>query len=214
MAPRDKAGPDRGLFDLWSRFYDAPLVQRLVYRPEQDAVLRALQTCGARAVLDVGCGTGLLATRVGRELRGARVVGCDFSRGMLVRAASRAEGPALVQADALRLPFRDACFDAVASTEAFHWFPDQVTALREFRRVLAPGGRILVSLVNPPAEWLSRAAHAASSLAREPFEWPTRVRMRAQVEAAGLRLVAQRFVFRLPLPFAFPTYLTEAVRTD
>ena len=31
-------GPDRGLFDLWSNFYDAPLVQRLTYRPEQDAV--------------------------------------------------------------------------------------------------------------------------------------------------------------------------------
>ena len=33
-------GPDRWLFDVWSRFYDAPLVQRLTYRPEHDAVLR------------------------------------------------------------------------------------------------------------------------------------------------------------------------------
>jgi ubiquinone/menaquinone biosynthesis C-methylase UbiE len=213
-APVGTTGPHRGLFDLWSRFYDEPLVQRFVYRPEQDAVLHALRACSARSVLDVGCGTGLLATRIRSEIHGAHVVGCDFSRGMLARAARRVQAPALVQGNALRLPFRDASFDAVTSTEAFHWFPDQVAALREFRRVLVPRGRILVSLVNPPAEWLSQAAHAASRMAREPADWPTRSRMCAQVETAGLRLVGQRFVFRLPLPLAFPTYLTEAVRED
>ncbi len=207
-------GPDRGLFDLWSLVYDAPFVQRLVYRPEQDAVLSALRACGAKRILDVGCGTGLLAARVRREIRGADVVGCDFSRGMLEHAARRGSPPALVQGTALRLPFADASFDAVVSTEAFHWFPDQAAALREFRRVLAPGGRTLVSLVNPPAEWLSAIARAASRLVHEPFDWPTRARMRAQLEGAGFDLVGQSFVFRLPLPFALPTVLTEAVCAD
>jgi ubiquinone/menaquinone biosynthesis C-methylase UbiE len=187
-------------------------VQRLVYRPEQDAVLRALRAHGARRVLDVGCGTGLLAARLRRELPRVRVVGCDFSHGMLAHAARRSDPAALVQATALALPFADARFDAVVSTEAFHWFPDPVRALREFRRVLAPGGRILVSLVNPPAEWMSRAARATSLLLRQPFDWPTRERMRERVEAAGLELVDQRFVLRFPLPFSLPTVLTEAVR--
>ncbi len=213
LEPAEPArGPDRGLFDLWSTFYDAPLVQRLVYRPEHDAVLASLRSFQPGRVLDVGCGTGLLAARLRRELVGTSIVGCDFSRGMLERAARRARSPALVQGNAMRLPFRAASFDAVVSTEAFHWFPDQVAALRECCRVLVPGGRVLVSLVNPPSEWLSRAARTASQLAREPLYWPTRAHMRAQVQEAGLDLIRQRYVFRLPLPFVFPTFLTEAVR--
>jgi len=208
--PRKAKGPDRGLFDLWSFVYDAPLVQRLVYRPEHDAVMRALRTCGARRILDVGCGTGLLASRMQREIGAEWIVGCDFSRGMLDHAARRHDAAALVQATALKLPFRDASFDAVVSTEAFHWFPDQGAALREFRRVLAPKGRILLSLVNPPTEWLSSVASAVSRAVGEPFQWPTRRRMRKQVRGAGFRVVSQRFVFRLPLSLAFPTFLTEA----
>jgi ubiquinone/menaquinone biosynthesis C-methylase UbiE len=207
---RDAKGPDRGLFDLWSFFYDAPLVQRLVYRPEHDAVVRALRACGAKKILDVGCGTGLLAARVQREMRGVCVVGCDFSRGMLDHAVRRRNAAVPVQATALQLPFRDASFDAIVSTEAFHWFPDQGAALREFRRVVTPKGRILLSLVNPPAEWLSSAASAVSRAVGEPFHWPTRARMRAQVRGAGFRVVGQRFVFRLPFSLAFPTFLTEA----
>ena len=207
---RDAKGPDRGLFDLWSFVYDAPLVQRLVYRPEHDAVVRALRACRAKRILDVGCGTGLLAARVRREMEGVCVVGCDFSRGMLGHAVRRRNAAALVQATALRLPFRDASFDAIVSTEAFHWFPDQGAALREFRRVVTPKGRILLSLVNPPTEWLCSAASAVSRAVGEPFHWLTRARMRAQVRGAGFRVVGQRFVFRLPLSLAFPTFLTEA----
>jgi ubiquinone/menaquinone biosynthesis C-methylase UbiE len=211
MRARDR-GPDRGLFDLWSRFYDAPLVQRLTYRPGQDAVLQALLACGAARVLDVGCGTGKLAARIRHEQPGVAVTGCDFSHGMLSQALRRADGASLVQADALRLPFCDASFDAVVSTEAFHWFPDQPAALHEFHRVLGAGGRLLVALINPPLEALSRATRSLSRLAGEPLLWPTRARMRAQVERAGFRVLAQHFVLRLPVPFVLPTVLTEAVR--
>ena len=145
-------GPDQFFFDLWSRFYDAPLVQRITYRPEHDAVLKRLRGTAPGRVLDIACGTGLLGARIGRELPGTRVVGCDFSRGMLEQAARQGRLDCLVQGSALELPFEGGAFDAVVTTEAFHWFPDQAQALREFRRVLAPGGRILVSLVNPPLE--------------------------------------------------------------
>jgi ubiquinone/menaquinone biosynthesis C-methylase UbiE len=60
-------------------------VQRLTYRPEHDAVLRGLRRAAHRRVLDVGCGTGLLAAQIRNELPGAEVVGCDFSCGMLAR---------------------------------------------------------------------------------------------------------------------------------
>ncbi len=215
MTPR--RGPDPRFFDLWSRFYDAPVVQRLTYRPEQDAVMRGLRRLrpaggGPLRVLDVGCGTGLLAARIRRELPGAHVVGCDFSRGMLERASRGGRVSAPVQASALALPFRDRSFDAVASTEAFHWFPDQRLALRELHRVLVPRGRLLVSLINPPLEVMSEAGRWISRLAGEPATWPTRARMRRQVEAAGFRVESQRMVLRLPAPFLLPSVLTIAER--
>lgn len=208
----ERRGPDRWFFDVWSRVYDAPWVQRLTYRAEQDAVLRELRRSAPGAVLDVGCGTGLLTGRIRRELGRARTVGCDFSAGMLRRAARSHPALSLVRGDALRLPFADGSFDAVVSTEAFHWFPDQEASLREFFRVLTPKGRMLVALVNPPAEWLSRATRLGSRLLGEPLLWPTRGRMRRTAEAVGFRVEEQRTIFRLPAPLILPCVLTVAER--
>jgi ubiquinone/menaquinone biosynthesis C-methylase UbiE len=204
--------PDPWLFDLWSRFYDAPLVQRLTYRPEQDAVLAALRPVAPRRVLDVGCGTGQLASRVRHEIPATAVVGCDFSRGMLRRAAERGPDVRWTQGNALCLPFADASFEALVSTEAFHWFPDKPAALAEFFRVLAPGGHLHVAVVNPPFEIMGRAALRASQLFGEPFLFPTRAQMRHWAEEGGFRVTSQRAILRLPLPFAFPCVHTHAVR--
>jgi SAM-dependent methyltransferase len=206
-------GPHRLFFDLWSYVYDAPAVQRLTYRPVQDAVLRALLADPPARILDVGCGTGRLTRRLSSEFARSRVTGCDFSQGMLRQA--RAQGPALAlaQGDAQRLPFADHCFDAVVSTEAFHWFPDPDAALAEFHRVLAPRGRLLIAFVNPSFEALSRASGVVSRALGEPFRWPTPERLRCQIEAAGFEVASQRRIFRLPAPVLFPPVLTEATRT-
>jgi SAM-dependent methyltransferase len=205
-------GPDAGFFDLWSHFYDAAIVQRVTYRPPQDAVLSELRRAHARAVLDMGCGTGLLTTRIRDELAPERIVGCDFSRGMLERAAERAPDLSWVRGNALRLPFADRRFDAVVSTEAFHWFPDPERALRELFRVLAPKGRLMIAFVNPPTEWLGAAAGLAARLLGEPARWPTRARLRQEMRTAGFRVDAQRAVFRLPAPLLLPCVLTLASR--
>ena len=213
-APRPPRGPHRLFFDLWSYVYDAPGVQRLTYRPVQDAVVRALLADPPARILDVGCGTGRLAVRLARELPESRVVGCDFSRGMPAQARTRGGTLALTQGDAQRLPFADGCFDAVVSTEAFHWFPDPDAALAGFQRVLAPRGRLLVAFVNPPVELLSRWARAVSVWLDEPLRWPTPAALRRQIEAAGFRVESQRRIFRLPAPVLLPAVLTEAVRRD
>ncbi|MFN8643288.1 MAG: class I SAM-dependent methyltransferase [Candidatus Binatia bacterium] len=191
-------GPDRGLFDLWSRFYDIPAVQRAAYWPVHDAVLAALHARPVRRLLDLGCGTGQLATRLQGELRRTRVVGCDFSAGMLAQAARRSRRVRWVRGDALRLPFANGSFDAVTTTEAFHWFPDQRRALSECRRVLAPDGRLLVAAVSPPLAALADVAAAASRAIGQPFRWPTAEEMAAMVAAAGFRVDAQQRIFRLP----------------
>lgn len=204
--------PRRWFFDVWSTFYDLPLVQRLTYLPVHDVVLAALRHDPPGRVLDLGCGTGLLSARLRRELPGARVVGADFSAGMLARAAARDPGLRCVQATALALPFRDASFDAVTSTEAFHWFPDQRAALAECFRVLAPGGRLLVALVNPPLATIGDAVFLASSLVGQPFRWPTPQAMRALLEDAGFAVDAQRRIFRVPAGLLLPPVLSIATR--
>jgi ubiquinone/menaquinone biosynthesis C-methylase UbiE len=204
-------GPQRWFFDAWSRVYDTALVQRAAYRPVHDAVVEALGRGRQRRVLDIGCGTGQLARRVSEAFPRARVVGCDFSRGMLAHAAARTRSVRWVQGDAGRLPFADRVFDAVVSTEAFHWFPDQAAALGEFFRVLRPGGRLLLALVNTPAVPLSAAFYLGSRLVGEPFYWPSNQQMREWVEAAGFHIESRRRIFRLP-GFLLPPVLTCAIR--
>ena len=92
------------------------------------------------------------------------------------------------------------------------WFPDQGAALSEIFRVLAPKGRLLVSLVNPPLELMSRAGRALSDLAGEPANWPTRARLRRLLGDAGFDVESQRLVLRIPGTLLLPSVLTVARR--
>jgi ubiquinone/menaquinone biosynthesis C-methylase UbiE len=208
----ERVGPRRSFFDLWSRVYDLPVVQWAVYRPVQDAVLRELRSPLARRILDVGGGTGILTERLARELDAELVCGCDFSLGMLEQAAGRQPGP-MVQADAQHLPLTAGSVDAVVSTESFHWFPDPDAALAELRRVLAPGGRLLVGTVNMRTASMSRATSAMAARLGEPAHWPTREEMKHRVEHAGFRAVRQSRVARIS-GLVLPSVLTVATRSE
>jgi ubiquinone/menaquinone biosynthesis C-methylase UbiE len=97
-------------------------------------------------VLDVGCGTGVLARealrRVGQQ---GQVAGVDLNEGMLAVAARSEPNVEWRQGDAASIPFEDAEFDAVVSQFALMYFPDRVASLREMWRTLAPGGRLAVA---------------------------------------------------------------------
>ena len=101
-------------------------------------------------VLDVGCGTGVLARealrRVGRE---GQVVGLDLNEGMLAVAARTEPRIEWRQGDAASLPFEDASFGAVVSQFALMYFPERATSLSEMWRTLAPGGRLAIAAWAP-----------------------------------------------------------------
>jgi ubiquinone/menaquinone biosynthesis C-methylase UbiE len=109
-------------------------------------------------VLDVGCGTGVVArAAAGRVGPTGKVSGVDLNEAML--AVARRVAPELQwrQGDAGALPFEAASFDVVVSQMAMMFFPDPTAALREMRRVVRPGGTVGVlvpgSLAsNPPYE--------------------------------------------------------------
>jgi SAM-dependent methyltransferase len=109
--------------------------------------LWAAPTAAGRDVLDAACGVGwgsllLLAA-------GARsVTGVDIDEGALASARGRARGAEFVRGDLLSLPFADASFDLVVSFESIEHVDDPALAIDEFRRVLRPGGMLLVSSPN------------------------------------------------------------------
>ncbi len=104
------------------------------------AVVRALGAVDGTMLLDLGCGKGRFAGRLVE--RGARVVGLDLSAGMLAQArlADRVRG------SMLRLPFATATFDSAVAIDVFQHLPASRVdrALAEIRRVLRPGGRLVI----------------------------------------------------------------------
>lgn len=122
------------------------------------AVVARLAELGARGrMLDVGTGPGHILLLVVERFPDAEVVGLDLSPRMLEHAARRRAGSphaariALELGDAKGLPFPDASFDVVFSNTILHHIPDPRTLLAEARRVLRPGGVLLIrDLYRPP----------------------------------------------------------------
>lgn len=107
---------------------------------------------GARSLLDVGCGTGIVTRRLAAARTGMRVTGVDLAAAMARQAAARLPG-AVVLADSRRLPFRDGEFDAVSSVWLLHLAPapeDVRAIVGECARVLRPGG-VYVTTVDKAA---------------------------------------------------------------
>jgi ubiquinone/menaquinone biosynthesis C-methylase UbiE len=181
-----------GFWSLAAPVYDLPALQRWVYRPSQDEVVAALRSHGARRIADIACGTGILATRIRNELDIDEVYGIDMSDGMLAQARARCPGVHWRKGPAERLPLEDGELDAVVSTSAFHFF-DQPAAMREFRRVLAPGGLVAVATISPPQPpALSRLTAGLAN----PAHNPSPARMRELFAGAGLVLTDQHRVAR------------------
>lgn len=109
-----------------------------------------------KRVLDVACGTGIIARKVaGLVGPGGRIVGIDLNEGML-RVASRCAGQEGVTAiewyhsDVSRMPFSSGEFDTVLCQQGLQFFPDKAAALQEMRRVLAPQGILALSVWGRP----------------------------------------------------------------
>jgi SAM-dependent methyltransferase len=185
----------RGFNDVITRFwgvaapaYNLPILQEWVYRPAHDEVVAQLRDHQSARVADIACGTGILADRIQRDLHPEAVFGVDMSEGMLKQAQSRSSEIDWRRGPAEQLPFDDDALDAVVTTSAFHFF-DQPAALREFHRVLAPGGLVAVSTMSARQQFLPGSL-------RTPAHNPTPTEMRQMFEGAGFTVVEQHRVRR------------------
>ena len=130
--------------------FERLLVPSVFDRYARDLVERARPFGPSDRVLDLGCGTGIVA-RVLRERLGggARIAGVDLSPAMIARARALAPDIEWHQGDAVALPFADRSFEVVLAQQVLQFTRDRKAAVREIRRVLAPGGRLVASTWRP-----------------------------------------------------------------
>lgn len=146
----------------------------------------------ARLILDLGCGSGLTLETLTRH--GHRAVGLDLRPEGLRRAVGRLERASFVQADATRLPFKRDLFGAVTMLDVLEHVDDRAL-LSEVRKVLRPGGHLLLTVPAMPWLWSYRD-EAAGHLRRY-----TRRRLRAVLSEAGFQIEEMRYYQFLLFPF-------------
>jgi SAM-dependent methyltransferase len=146
----------RRQFEKWAQSYDRSLLNELVFFPSvracQEEILRWQAARGPRGyrMLDIGCGTGSLLTLMAHDPLAELLVGLDYAREMARQAAEKFAQSAFsaklcaIQGDSERLPLPAESFDVVTCCNSFHHYPQQAAAVCEFRRVLRPGGLLVL----------------------------------------------------------------------
>lgn len=186
--------------------------------PLATALVRLAALRPSERVVDVACGTGVVA-RLAAERVGATgsVVGVDVNPGML-RVARAVTPPGMAiewhEASAEALPLPDDAFDVVFCQLGLQFFPEKLAALREMRRVLTPGGRLFVNVPGliPPvfatfAEALSRHVNPeTAAFMNLVFSLHDTGQMHDLMDGAGFSDVAVQSTartLRLPAPADF-----------
>ena len=169
------------------------------WRRRAAGIVRAWQPA---CLLDLATGSGVLAGTLARACPAAAIIGADFCLPMLRQAQATRGLRRLVVADAMRLPFADRTFDTVTVAFGLRNMPCYLGALREMRRVLRPGGHLLILDFSVPAgwwrgayryylhRWLPRIAGAVSG-EREAYQYLAESIERFPRGANMLRLLAE-----------------------
>lgn len=164
------------LWRLYSRVYDAVMVRFLPYQLLTERVAAALNPSLGSRMLDAGCGTGQLVQFLLRSRSDVEVVGIDFSEAMLRRA--RAKSTNLRKTTWLRvdlnypLPFSEEEFDAITCVNVLYAVSEPLSMLRELRRVLRQGGRlVLVTPIFKPGMSNIFAEHVRLLSKNKPKTW-------------------------------------------
>lgn len=179
-----------------AEIYERCFVPAMFARWAQVLVERAHLVPGER-VLDVACGTGIVA-RMAMNIVGSdgRVAALDVNPAMLEAGQAAAADTSIewTQGSAQQLPHGDAEFDAVLCQHGLQFFPDRTQAAREMRRVLRPGGRAVVMVLQDIArhpvfervmQVLADRLQKPLALFAVPFALADVQALRAPFEAAG-----------------------------
>lgn len=142
-------------FEKWATTYDQSLLNYWLFRPSYNMFLEELWAWRGRDaepfdLLDIGCGTGTFHGLLAGSDLPARVTGMDYAPSMARVAAEKARQIGhddclhYTAGDSEHLPFADDSFDVVTCSNSFHHYPHQQNVVLEMRRVLRPGGRLML----------------------------------------------------------------------
>lgn len=178
------------------------------------ATTKAIAPRKGMRILDLAAGTGTSSAALAAH--GAEVVAADFSEGMLAEGRKRyADNPLIefVWADAMALPFEDNSFDAATISYGLRNISDPKQAIAEMRRVVKPGGRVVIAEFSTPPSAIIRAPYGfygrhvlpriAGAINRDAAEaykylnesieaWPAQEELAGWLREAGLERVAYR----------------------
>jgi ubiquinone/menaquinone biosynthesis C-methylase UbiE len=203
---RPGSAPMQG--DLWSaRARDYAELQEVQFRPLYESVVQRPEVAGAGTSLDVGCGPGLAAQVFAQKI--ANVSGIDASAAFIAIARQRLPGRDFRVGEMEALPHADASFDVVTGFNAFQYAASPGNALAEARRVLRPGGTIVIATWGLPQD-CEAAGHlkALGALmpppppgAPGPFALSDEAKLKALAAEAGFTPIA---VVDVSCPWAYP----------
>jgi demethylmenaquinone methyltransferase / 2-methoxy-6-polyprenyl-1,4-benzoquinol methylase len=229
-----EAGQVRSMFDRIAGIYDplnTAMSAGLHHRWRARAADFARVSAGSR-VLDVATGTGDMAIELARRVGpGGEVLGSDFSEGMLERARAKVAAGALIGvrprfewADAMELPYPDACFDAATVGFGARNFEDLPRGLSEMARVVRPGGRVVVLEFTTPTRaplslfyrlWFDRAVPLMGKAAGVVSTVSARARgTTASSTIADAYSYLPNSVKRWPAPAALAAQMQQAGLSD
>jgi len=203
------------LYDRLAPVYDA--WGRLTESRARDRALALADVRDGERILEVAAGTGLAFGELVRRNPGGRNLGIDISRGMLARARRRLGRLGLANYDlalasAIDLPFGDGTFDLLMNNYMFDLIDEQAwpTILAEFRRVLAPGGRLVLVNMTRGERFGSGVYEALYRLSPWLMGGCRGVRMEGPLGAAGFRVLRREYVQQC----LFPSEVIFAVPQD
>jgi len=204
-------------FEAWAGTYDRSLLNRLLFQPSYRMFLEELYAWRGGSdepfdLLDIGCGTGTFDAMLAGSPLPARVVGLDYAESMSRVASEKARQAGVdgcvqyVTGDSEHLPFADHAFDAITCSNSFHHYPHQQAVVREMRRILRPGGRLLLidGFRDNIIGWVVFDV-IIGGVEKEVFHAPW-TRIHEYFEAAGFHDIRRR-----KFNFWFPALLTVGV---
>ncbi len=178
-----------------------------IFGPMAEATLNAISLPPAKTVLDVACGTGVMARAVAKRLTTpARIVGCDLNPAMIqVAYANTPDGPhrfEWTEAPAQSMPLKDGEVDLAFCQHGLQFFPDKPAALAEIRRIVKPDALVVVTCWKaiPPffavvADVLKvHIGDTAATTAVQPFTWNDADEVRELIGAAGFNVAAPQTI--------------------
>jgi len=184
--------------DHMEELYDSknPLV-RFIHTQRLGKIVREIPSLIGLTVLDAGCGEGHLLERIHHAFPTGRFYGVDVTDVALHRARERCPWAHLVRANLVHTDLPDAFFDVVASTEVLEHVYEYLAVIQEMKRILKPGGRLILTF---PNEFLWTVCRFF--LGRRPLKVPDHVNSFDPNTMCSL--VSLTLEKKINLPFGFP----------